>query len=128
MAAFGAESPWLRMGRAAVANVLQFFVPGRGDVDQFYNLPGRAVFDPLTAVSALIGLGLLAWHWRRGPALFLLLWLPALLLPSFLATDRWPTLPRVLGSHSGDLLSPGHRSRGRDGAPITCGQTPVDNG
>ncbi len=97
VAALGGENPWLRMGRAAVANVLQFFVPGSGDADQFYNLPGRAVFDPLTAILALFGLGLLAWHWRRGPALFLLLWAPALLLPSFLATDRWPTLPRVLG-------------------------------
>lgn len=97
VAALGGENPWLRMGRAAGANVLQFFIPGSGDADQFYNLPGRAVFDPLTAILGLFGLGLLAWHWRRGPALFLILWTPALLLPSFLATDRWPTLPRVLG-------------------------------
>ncbi len=95
--AFGADNPWLRMGRAAAANVIQFFVPGSGDADQFYNLPRRAVFDPLTAILALLGLGLLIRRWRQGPALFLLLWLPALLLPSFLATDRWPTLPRVLG-------------------------------
>ncbi len=97
VAAFGAENPWLRMGRAAAANVIQFFVPGSGDADQFYNLPRRAVFDPLSAILALLGLGLLIRRWRQGPALFLLLWLPALLLPSFLATDRWPTLPRVLG-------------------------------
>ena len=104
--AFGEESPLLLMGRAAVANVLQFFIPGRGDVEQFYNLPGRAVFDPLTAVLALLGLGLLAWHWRRDSALFLLLWFPALLLPSFLATDRWPTLPRVLGTIPGVYFFP----------------------
>ncbi len=104
--AFGEESPLLLMGRAAVANVLQFFVPGHGDVEQFYNLPGRVVFDPLTAVLALLGLGLLAWRWRQDSALFLLLWFPALLLPSFLATDRWPTLPRVLGTIPGIYFFP----------------------
>ncbi len=106
VAALGGESPLRLMGRAAVANVLQFFVPGRGDVEQFYNLPGRAVFDPLTAVLALLGLALLAWRWRRDSALFLLLWFPALLLPSFLATDRWPTLPRVLGTIPGVYFFP----------------------
>ena len=92
-----AANPWLRMGQAAAANVLQFFIPGQGDPEQFYNLPRRAVFDPLTALLALIGIGVLLWRWRQPAALFLLTWFPALLLPSFLATDRWPTLPRVLG-------------------------------
>jgi hypothetical protein len=97
VAATKAAAPWLRMGQAAAANVLQFFVPGQGDPEQFYNLPRRAVFDPLTALLALIGIGVLLWRWRQPAALFLLAWFPALLLPSFLATDRWPTLPRVLG-------------------------------
>lgn len=104
--AFGDESPLRLMGRAALANMLQFFAPGRGDVEQFYNLPGRAVFDPLTAVFALFGLAVLAWRWRQDSALFLLLWFPALLLPSFLATDRWPTLPRVLGTIPGVYFFP----------------------
>ena len=95
--ATNAASPLALMAKSALANVLQFFVSGRGDQAQFYNLPGRAVFEPLTALLALIGLGLLLWRWKRPPALFLLIWLPALLLPSFLATDRFPTLPRVLG-------------------------------
>ena len=93
VAATKAANPWLRMGQAAAANVLQFFVPGQGDPEQFYNLPRRAVFDPLTALLALIGIGVLLWRWRQPAALFLLAWFPALLLPSFLATDRWPTLP-----------------------------------
>ena len=95
--ATNAASPLALVGKAALANLLQFFGPGRGDQAQFYNLPGRAVFEPVTALLALIGLGVLLWRWQRPPALFLLLWLPALLLPSFLATDRFPTLPRVLG-------------------------------
>ena len=98
VAVFAGADPWSRMGQAAVANVLQFFVPGRGDLAQFYNLPGRAVFDPPTAVLALIGIVALLWRWRQPAALFLLTWFPALLLPSFLATDRFPTLPRVLGT------------------------------
>ena len=97
VSAFGAGSPWLRMGQAAIANVAQFFVPGRGDPEQFYNLPGRSVFDPITAVLSLVGIAILIWRWRQPATLFLLFWFPALLLPSFLATDRWPTLPRVLG-------------------------------
>ena len=96
--AFGASNPWLRMAQAAVANLLQFFLPGHGDLAQFYNMPGRAVFEPLTAVLALVGIGVLLYSWRQPSALFLLTWWPALLLPSFLATDRFPTLPRVLGT------------------------------
>ena len=44
------------ISRAASANLLQFVWPGSGDQAQFYNLPGRAIFDPLTAVLALIGI------------------------------------------------------------------------
>ena len=50
VAATNAASPLALMGKAALANVLQFFVPGRGDPAQFYNLPGRAVFEPVTAL------------------------------------------------------------------------------
>ncbi len=104
--AFGSDSPWVRMGQAAIANVVQFFLPGAGDPEQFYNLPGRAVFDPLTAVLAVLGILLVLWRWRYAASLFLLLWFPALLVPSFLATDRWPTLPRVLGVIPGVFFFP----------------------
>jgi len=101
-----ADAPLARMAQAAAANVAQFFIPGRGDPEQFYNLPQRAVFDPLTALLALIGIAALLWRWRSPAALFLLTWFPALLLPSFLATDRWPTLPRVLGVIPGVYFFP----------------------
>ena len=104
--AFGTASPWARMAQAAVANVAQFFLPGMGDPEQFYNLPGRAVFDPLTAILALLGIGIVLWRWRQAAAIFLLFWFPALLVPSFLATDRWPTLPRVLGVIPGVYFFP----------------------
>ncbi len=97
IAAFNQTEPWARIGQAVIANVLQFFVPGRGDTAQFYNLPGRSVFDLASAVLAALGILLLLRYWRRPPALFLLTWFPVLLLPAVLATDRFPTLPRVLG-------------------------------
>jgi hypothetical protein len=106
VSAFSAANPWPRIGQAALANVLQFFVPGAGDPAQFYNFPGRAIFEPLTAVLALVGIVVLLWRIGLPPALFLLLWWPALLLPAFLATDRWPTLPRVLGTIPGIYFFP----------------------
>ncbi len=101
-----AANPVSLIVQAGIANVLQFFVPGRGDTEQFYNLPKRAVFDPLSAVLALVGTGVLLWRWKRPAALFLLTWFAALLVPSFLATDRWPTLPRVLGVIPGVYFFP----------------------
>lgn len=97
VAATRSSEPLARVAQAALANVAQFFVPGAGDPEQFYNLPRRAVFDLPTAFLAVIGMAAALRRWRTPPALFLLTWFAALLLPSFLATDRWPTLPRVLG-------------------------------
>ncbi len=97
VAAVGGENPPARMAQAAWANVRQFIVPGQGDTAQFYNLPGRAVFDALTAALAVLGLAVLLWRVRDAAPLFLLTWIAVMLVPSFLATDRFPTLPRVLG-------------------------------
>ncbi len=101
-----AADPLGRMAQASIANVLQFFVPGHGDTEQFYNLPGRAVFDPVSAILALVGIATLLWRWKRPTALFLLTWFAVLLAPAFLATDRWPTLPRVLGVIPGVYFFP----------------------
>jgi 4-amino-4-deoxy-L-arabinose transferase-like glycosyltransferase len=91
------ESPWTLVGQAIVGNVAQFFLPGHGDRTWVYNLPGRAVLEPVTAVLALLGLILCLRRWRRPPYLLLLLWWPAMLLPAFLAVDRIPAAWRVLG-------------------------------
>ncbi len=97
VAAVGVGNPAARMAQAAWANVRQFIVPGKGDTAQFYNLPGRAVFDLLTAALAVLGLAALLRRIRYTAPLFLLTWIAVMLVPSFLATDRFPTLPRVLG-------------------------------
>lgn len=106
VAATTSAEPLARMAQAALANTAQFFVPGAGDPEQFYNLPRRAVFDLPTALLALLGIAALLRRWRTPAALFLLTWFGALLLPSFLATDRWPTLPRVLGVIPGVYFFP----------------------
>ncbi len=100
--------PLGRLMQAAAANLMQFFWPGAGDPARFYNLPGRPVFDLLTAVFVLAGLALCLWALRRGssPHLFLLLWFPAMLIPTFLAVDRFPTLPRALGVLPGIYFFP----------------------
>ncbi|MGB4803985.1 MAG: glycosyltransferase family 39 protein, partial [Anaerolineae bacterium] len=103
-AGVGGVSPLARIAQAAVANIAQFFIPGQGDPAAFYNLPGRAVFDPLTALLALLGLLLCLRRWRQPVYLFLALWPPLLLLPTFLAVDRFPTLPRALGVMPGIFI------------------------
>jgi len=108
VSAFNAEvggvSPLARIAQAGLANVAQFFIPGQGDAAAFYNLPGRAVFDPLTAILALLGLLVCLRRWRQPVYLFLALWPPLLLLPTFLAVDRFPTLPRALGVMPGIFI------------------------
>lgn len=103
-AEIGGASPLARMVQAALANMAQFFAPGQGDPAAFYNLPGRAVFDPLTAILALFGLLVCLRHWRQPIFLFLALWPPLLLTPTFLAVDRFPTLPRALGVMPGIFI------------------------
>jgi 4-amino-4-deoxy-L-arabinose transferase-like glycosyltransferase len=94
------------IGRAASLNLQQFIVPGRGDVARFYNLTGRAVFMPLTALLALLGLGISLRRWQEPVYAFLLLWFAVLVSLSFLAVDRAPTLPRVLGVIPGVFFFP----------------------
>lgn len=110
-------NPWARLVQAIVANLLQFFMPGQGDQAVFYNLPGRPVFDLITALLALTGLLICLQAVARSlthgqpareadPLLFLVLWFPAMLLPAFLAVDRFPTLPRALGVLPGIYFFP----------------------
>ncbi len=94
------------IGRAAALNLLQFVWPGHGDMARFYNLPGRAVFSIPMAWLALLGMGISLKGWRRPEYAFLLLWFLIMASPSFLAVDRAPTLPRVLGVIPGVFFFP----------------------
>ena len=94
------------IGKAAVLNLLQFIWPGHGDMARFYNLPGRAVFTPVIALLALLGLSISLKRWRNPVYSFLVLWFLIMASPSFLAVDRAPTLPRVLGVIPGVFFFP----------------------
>jgi hypothetical protein len=114
------DSPLALIVQAGWANLRQFVMPGAGDTAPFFNLPGRAVFDPLTAALAIAGLllclalVLAGLQHRRPPAiaaqgarlLFLLLWFVVMLLPGLLAVDRFPALPRVMGVIPGIYFFP----------------------
>lgn len=74
-----------------------------GDPSTFHNLPDLPVFDPLSAVLFLVGLGLLLAALARGPrgrrdqAVLLVLWLGIMLLPTLLS-DRPPNYSRAIAA------------------------------
>ncbi len=74
--------------RPALSNVagalLAFVWPGRGDAFLAYNIPGRPVFEAVSAVLFVVGLAVCLWRWRRPAYLFLLLWFAAGIIPSLL--------------------------------------------
>jgi len=80
----------LRSGnlRPVFANVsgalLAFIWPGYGDQFLAYNIPGRPVFEVVTAVFFLLGLLVCLWNWKKPPYAFLLLWFGASILPSLI--------------------------------------------
>ncbi len=77
----GNLAPVWRNGWQALA---AFFWPGFGDRFLAYNIPGRPVFGPITALLALIGLLTCLRRWRRPAAAFTLLWLAIGLIPSLI--------------------------------------------
>ena len=64
----------------------------KGDPEWLYNLSGRPVFDPLTAVAFYGGVLFSLWHWRKPKYAFVLLWLALGIAPAMLS---WP--PGSLG-------------------------------
>lgn len=73
--------PLVRNGTAAW---LAFFWPGYGDQFLAYNIPGRPVFDGVTAVFFCLGFLAALWRWRRLNTAFLLLWFGVGILPSLI--------------------------------------------
>jgi hypothetical protein len=59
----------------------------RGGGEWLYNLPGRPIFDPATAVVFLAGLVVALRRWRTSRTAFVLIWLIAGLAPILLS---WP--------------------------------------
>ena len=59
----------------------------RGGTEWLYNLPGRPIFDPLTALVFFVGIIAALRKWRKARTAFALIWLGAGLAPILLS---WP--------------------------------------
>jgi len=77
-----------------------------GDPRWTYSLPGRPLFDPLTALLFYGGLLLAVWRWRRSAYALALAWLAVALLPSALSPDA-PSTVRLIGALPVVYLLPG---------------------
>jgi hypothetical protein len=84
----------------------------RGDEFWTHNLAGRPVFDPLTGLAFLLGLGLSLVRVARrprdptgGPFVLALLWLAVMLLPTLLS-DQTPNFSRAIGAIPAVFLFP----------------------
>lgn len=89
----------------AAAALLAFVWPGYGDAFLAYNIPGRPVFDIISAVFFVTGLLVCLWRWRRPPFAFLLLWFGVGIVPS-LVTGPTANTTRNLAAISAVFLLP----------------------
>ncbi len=77
-----------------------------GDPRWTYSLPGRPLFDGVTAVFFYAGLGLALWRWRNERMSLLLVWLAVGLIPSAV-TPQAPSTVRLVGALPVVCLLPG---------------------
>jgi 4-amino-4-deoxy-L-arabinose transferase-like glycosyltransferase len=95
----GDIAPVLNNAREAL---LAFVWPGYGDQFLAYNIPGRPVFDAVTAVFFIMGLLISLRRWRQPNYAFLLLWFGIGIIPSLLTgatantTRNLAALPAVM--------------------------------
>ena len=66
------------------AGLLAFIWPGYGDQFLAYNIPGRPVFEAVSAFFFVIGLLVSVWRWKRPSFTFVLLWFAIGILPSLI--------------------------------------------
>ncbi len=84
---------------------LAFIWPGFGDQFLAYNIPGRPVFDGVTAVFFLIGLLISIWRWKQPNYAFLLIWFGVGIVPSLL-TGATANTTRNLAALPAAMLLP----------------------
>lgn len=85
--------------------LLAFVWPGAGDRFLAYNIPGRPVFEAVTAVFFLLGLALSLWRWRSPAHALLLLWFAVGIIPS-LITGATANTTRNMAAQPAVLLLP----------------------
>jgi 4-amino-4-deoxy-L-arabinose transferase-like glycosyltransferase len=84
---------------------LAFFWPGFGDQFLAYNIPGRPLFDAVSAVFFLLGLFICLRRWRRPAFALLLIWFGVGILPS-LITGPTANTTRNMGALAAVYLLP----------------------
>ncbi len=89
----------------ALSAFLAFFWTGYGDQFLAYNIPGRPLFDPISAVFFLVGLLVCLWKWRQPAIALLLLWFGIGILPS-LITGPTANTTRNMGALAAAYLLP----------------------
>ena len=62
----------------------------RGDGGWYYNISGRPIFDPLSALLMLIGIALVLRRFRQPAYGFIVIWLVVMFVPSLLAVQGTP--------------------------------------
>lgn len=85
--------------------LLAFVWPGAGDRFLAYNIPGRPVFEAVTAVFFLLGLAVSFWRWRSPAHALLLLWFAVGILPS-LITGATANTTRNMAAQPAVMLLP----------------------
>jgi 4-amino-4-deoxy-L-arabinose transferase-like glycosyltransferase len=73
----------LNQAKSAAAG---FLLPGRGDDFLAYTIPGRPVFDLMTGVLFLVGLGVCLARWREPAYAFSLIWFAVGISPSLITS------------------------------------------
>lgn len=98
----GDVAPLLQKASGAL---VAFGWPGAGDQFLAYNIPGRPVLTPLTALFFLLGLGICLWRWRKPRFALLLLWFLVGVTPSLL-TGATANTTRNVGAMPVTFLLP----------------------
>lgn len=85
--------------------LLAFGWPGAGDQFLAYNLPGRPVLTPLSAIFFVLGVAICLWRWRRPAYALLLIWFAVGVTPSLL-TGATANTTRNVGAMPATFLLP----------------------
>ena len=118
-----AAGQWRPVLANAADALLAFVWPGRGDQFLAYNIPGRPVFDVVSAVFFVVGLAVCLARWRRPAYAFLLLWFAAGILPSLVTgptantTRNLAALPAVFLIPAIGFVALAARMRGKEKEP-----------
>lgn len=101
----GAELAAIYLGNLK-RTALAFLVPGQGDPRWHYNLPGRAIFQPLVACAFLAGVAVCLRRARDLRYTIPLLWIAVMTLPGLLTDEMQPAGQRIFGMFPALVLVP----------------------